>query len=59
MGAGFNRLWAASIGSNLADGLGRTAVPLIATTLTDDPLLIAGSHPSSSCPGCCSACWPA
>ena len=42
MGAGFNRLWAASIGSNLADGLGRTAVPLIATTLTDDPLLIAG-----------------
>lgn len=42
MGAGFNRLWAASTGSNLADGLGHTAVPLIATTLTDDPLLIGG-----------------
>jgi MFS family permease len=27
--------------SNLADGLGRTAVPLIATTLSRDPLLIA------------------
>lgn len=42
LGVGFNRLWSGSISSNLADGLGRTAVPLIATTLTDDPLLIAG-----------------
>lgn len=42
LGADFNRLWTASIASNLADGLGRTAVPLIATTLTTDPLLIAG-----------------
>lgn len=39
--AGFNRLWVASIVSNLADGLGRTAVPLIATTLTNDPVLIS------------------
>jgi MFS family permease len=42
LGSGFNRLWTAAIASNLADGLGRTAVPLIATTLTRDPLLIAG-----------------
>ncbi len=28
--------------SNLADGLGRTAIPLLATTLTTDPLLISG-----------------
>lgn len=42
LGAGFGRLWTAAIASNLADGLGRTAVPLIATTLTRDPALIAG-----------------
>lgn len=42
MGGGFNRLWTAAIASNLADGIGRTAVPLIATTLTRDPALIAG-----------------
>lgn len=42
LGAGFARLWGAAIASNLADGLGRTAVPLIATTLTRDPALIAG-----------------
>ncbi|QNE34394.1 MFS transporter [Leifsonia shinshuensis] len=42
LGAGFSRLWTAAIASNLADGIGRTAVPLIATTLTHDPALIAG-----------------
>ncbi|MGN7801017.1 MFS transporter [Leifsonia sp. 22587] len=42
LGRGFARLWTAAIASNLADGLGRTAVPLIATTLTRDPALIAG-----------------
>jgi len=42
LGTGFGRLWTAAIASNLADGLGRTAVPLIATTLTRDPALIAG-----------------
>lgn len=42
LGPGFNRLWLASIASNLADGLGRTAIPLLATTLTSDPLLISG-----------------
>lgn len=42
LGDGFGRLWSAAIASNLADGIGRTAVPLIATTLTHDPALIAG-----------------
>ncbi len=41
LGAGFRRLWVAASFSNLADGLGRTAVPLIATTLTRDPLAIS------------------
>lgn len=42
LGRDFTKLWSASVASNLADGLGRTAVPLIATTLTTDPVLIAG-----------------
>lgn len=37
----FGKLWTAAAFSNLADGLGRTAVPLIATTLTRDPLAIS------------------
>ena len=41
LGRNFGRLWVAAAFSNLADGLGRTAVPLIATTLTSDPLAIA------------------
>jgi len=42
LGPDFTKLFSASVMSNLADGLGRTAVPLIATTLTTDPVLIAG-----------------
>lgn len=38
---GFGRLWASSIASNLADGLGRIAVPLLGTQLTRDPLAIS------------------
>lgn len=41
LGPDFGRLWTAAAFSNLADGIGRTAVPLIATTLTRDPLAIA------------------
>ena len=41
LGRDFGKLWTAAAFSNLADGLGRTAVPLIATTLTRDPLAIA------------------
>jgi len=42
LGRDFGKLWTAAAFSNLADGIGRTAVPLIATTLTRDPLAIAG-----------------
>lgn len=41
LGRDFTKLWSASVASNLADGLGRTAVPLLATTLTTDPVLIS------------------
>ncbi|CAN7296322.1 MFS transporter [Microbacterium sp. LjRoot45] len=41
LGRDFGKLWTAAAFSNLADGLGRTAVPLAATTLTRDPLLIS------------------
>ncbi|GAA1965721.1 MFS transporter [Microbacterium deminutum] len=41
LGRDFGKLWTAAMFSNLADGLGRTAVPLIATTLTKDPLAIS------------------
>lgn len=41
LGKDFAKLWTAAAFSNLADGLGRIAVPLIATTLTRDPLAIA------------------
>jgi MFS family permease len=38
----FRRLFAASATSNLADGIGRTALPLLGATLTRNPLLISG-----------------
>lgn len=41
VGRDFGKLWTAAAFSNLADGLGRIAVPLVATTLTRDPLAIA------------------
>lgn len=38
----FARLWAATAASNLADGVGLTAAPLLAASLTRDPALVAG-----------------
>lgn len=38
----FSRLWAASAASNLGDGIWLIAAPLLAATLTRDPVLIAG-----------------
>lgn len=40
--AEFWRFWAASTVSNLGDGLRLVALPLLAATLTRDPLLVAG-----------------
>jgi MFS family permease len=42
LGPKFIRLWQASAMSNLADGVWLTAGPLLAVTLTRDPLLVAG-----------------
>lgn len=42
LGSPFWRLFVSLSGSNLADGIGRTALPLLATTLTRDPLPISG-----------------
>jgi MFS family permease len=42
LGPAFWRLYAASAVSNLADGINRVALPLLATTLTRDPVLVAG-----------------
>ena len=41
MGPAFNRMWAASIVSNLADGVLGAAAPLLAITLTDNTVLIS------------------
>jgi MFS family permease len=42
LGPPFWRLWSASALSNLADGLVKIALPLVAVTLTDSPGLVAG-----------------
>jgi MFS family permease len=42
LGRPFWQLWSASSLSNLADGLVKIALPLIAVTLTDSPGLVAG-----------------
>lgn len=39
--ASFQKLWSASAASNVSDGLLKTSVPLLATTLTKDPFWIA------------------
>jgi MFS family permease len=41
LGSPFNRLWSASIVSNLADGMSMTAFPLLAISLTKDPVKIS------------------
>ncbi|MFB8767297.1 MFS transporter [Nocardiopsis alba] len=38
----FHRFWAAGTFTNLADGMAAVALPLIAATLTQDPLLVSG-----------------
>ena len=41
MNPAFNRMWASSIVSNLSDGVMVVAVPLLAISLTDSPVLIS------------------
>lgn len=47
---GFGRLWAAGTISNLGDGMLLTAVPLLISTLTRDPLLVAGATAAGQLP---------
>ncbi len=42
LGANFWRLWSASAASNLADGVFRVALPLLALTITRSPSAVAG-----------------
>ena len=42
LGAGFAKVWTASTVSNLADGVLKLAVPVLAVRFTDSPLLVAG-----------------
>lgn len=42
LGPRYVRLWTASAVSNLGDGIDATALPLVAATLTRDPLLFSG-----------------
>jgi Bacterial protein of unknown function (DUF894). len=42
LGADFGKIFTANLSSSLADGIARTAVPLLAVQLTSDPLLISG-----------------
>ncbi|MEV4131976.1 MFS transporter [Dactylosporangium sp. NPDC049742] len=44
LGSRYWRLFGASATSNLADGIGRTALPLLAATYTRDPVLISGLY---------------
>ncbi len=41
LGPDFNRIWSAGLITNLADGVLRLAAPLLAITLTRDPVLIS------------------
>jgi MFS family permease len=50
LGARFWQLWSTSGLSNLADGVFKTALPLIAVTLTRDPVLVAGVSTAGALP---------
>lgn len=50
LGAGFAKVWSASVLSNLADGVLKLAVPVVAVRFTDSPLLIAGIGVAMSLP---------
>lgn len=41
LGAGYRRIWTGNAAANLADGVTFVAMPLLATTITDDPAAVA------------------
>lgn len=51
LGAPYRRLWSATLLSNLGDGIRAAAFPLLATTLTHDPILISGVAVATQLPG--------
>lgn len=51
LGAPYRRLWSATLLSNLGDGIRAAAFPLLAVTLTRDPMLIAGVAVATQLPG--------
>jgi len=50
LGASFAKVWSASVLSNVADGVLKLAVPVVAVRYTDSPLLIAGIGVAMSLP---------
>jgi len=50
LGAPYRRLWSATLLSNLGDGVRAAAFPLLAVTLTRDPVLIAGAAVATQLP---------
>jgi predicted MFS family arabinose efflux permease len=50
LGTGYWKLWTATTISNVGDGVRFAALPLLATTLTRDPLLVAGTVFASQLP---------
>ena len=51
LGHDFTRIWSASLITNLVDGVLRLAAPLLAVSLTEDPILIGRSLPLDYCHG--------
>lgn len=50
LGADYRRIWFGNASSNLADGITFIAIPLLAVTLTDDPLAVSGLAIAHSLP---------
>ncbi|GIJ56896.1 MFS transporter [Virgisporangium aurantiacum] len=51
LGAPYRRLWSATVLSNLGDGIRSAAFPLLAVTLTHNPVLISGVAVAGQLPG--------
>lgn len=51
LGAPYRRLWSATLLSNLGDGVRAAAFPLLAASLTDNPILISGVAVATQLPG--------
>jgi MFS family permease len=51
LGAPYRRLWSATLLSNLGDGIRAAAFPLLALTLTHNPILISGVAVATQLPG--------